>query len=388
MFNKYLIKTSLLILPLQILFCSTSGVKKEFRAAAREIPKKEAAYLAQESLFLGGKTDTLTNPDLLRLAGNPTYIQYKKSIEEYWSDYNKNIFIPVNEWRKANVPEADSDTVLYSFSGPDFPNAYALFPDANVYILMGLELSGLDPDLANMEEKDLEHGLASLSRGLVTISKFNFFRTLGMIRDISGSSLQGTTPVFLTYFGLLGLEPLSIRYFLLDEEGRQLFYTKADLSHKKIDKNINVEIFFRDERGDIKKLVFLSGDISDEGIKSNPGGYKYLSNLGPVVSTMKAASYLVHLDKYSKIKKVLLDKSEFFVMDDTGPRISDLEKNWDIKVFGKYTKPIPLFKNKFQKKLVDLHTSQKPEKIKFRYGYGTYDGNQHLMIITRKKKVE
>ena len=51
---------------------------------------------------------------------------------------------PIASWMSAHADEyyRSSGTMYYMFSGPDFLYAYTFFPDANTYILAGLEPVG------------------------------------------------------------------------------------------------------------------------------------------------------------------------------------------------------------------------------------------------------
>lgn len=111
---------------------------------------------------------------------------------------------------------------------------------------------------------------------------------------------------------------------------------------------------------------------------------KFLGKFGTFASTFKAASFLLHYDSFTEMKEFIIKNSELMVMDDTGPPVRDLDKDFKIKVFGRYTRPIGLWPEKVQKELQKLHEDQKPEKVNFKYGYGTADKQQHIMVVTRK----
>ena len=65
-----------------------------------------------------------------------------------WSQVKGRVGAMEN-WRngEVKVTGATRKTMLYPFSGPDFLNAYALFPDHPRYIFFSLERPGGLPEL-------------------------------------------------------------------------------------------------------------------------------------------------------------------------------------------------------------------------------------------------
>ncbi|MCE9500139.1 MAG: hypothetical protein K8R21_06535 [Leptospira sp.] len=264
---------------------------------------------------------------------------------------------------------------------------YTIFPDAKNFILIGLEPGGFVPDIENMTVKNLSAELMELSRSLDTISRLNFFKTNNMKKELGSGHFKGAVPVFLAYFGLLNLQPVQFRYFELTPDGKIHYLSEEELKKNTGFKSglISFEFEFIDPVShDAKKLYFLSKDLSNTGLDLNPGISKFLESFGTFAVTVKAASYLLHYERFSKFRDCLLQYAEVFVMDDTGPPLRFLTEKFEVKVFGKYTRPIRLWNTKFQNDLAKLHKIQKPEPIHFKYGYGTIDRKQHILIAKRK----
>ncbi len=382
-YNNKIIFLALII----FLFCKTENPTSE--SVLPTTPESHELYL--KSLFLSGNLEADDSSKLGKLAKKQFYQNFKQRIKKHWEFYNKEIQEPFISWKNKNVAVAKSKTVLYPFSGPDFPNAYTLFPKANTYILIGLEAGGFDPQIENLDENKIANGLSILNSSLATISSRNYFMTNNMKNDISKSIFRGTASVFLSYFGYLKIKPYSIKNFVITNEGEIKYLTPEEISKKSSYKEgeLSVEFDFIDPvDGSKKKLYFLSTNISNYGFKIYPGIKKFLNKFESFAVPIKAASYLLHYDSFTEMRDFLLSKAELFVMDDTGPRIKDLQatNNFDIKVFGRYTRPIGLWPEKVQPDLKKIHDEQKPEKINFLYGYGTADKQQHIMVVTRKSK--
>ena len=360
----------------------------EAATAAAEVKDPPVSEeLLVTSLFLSGRLQTVDKSvPIGSYLKNDSYGVYKKKIHDHWAQYKKLIYDPLVEWRKKNIPKVDNKLVFYPFSGPDFPNANALYPDAQEYIMIGLEPGGLEPNIDAMPKEKVMKGLFEIVASQDSISRLNFYMTNKMKQNISASVFKGTAPVILTYFGLLGFKPLSLRSITVNDEGNIEYLTQKDIAEKYKNGNVSVEFIFLDAEGRKKKLTYFSANVANEGITAKPNVMKYLEKKESFVSTFKAASYLVHYANFSKIKDYAVSRAEMIVMDDTGPRISDLKKDFDITVYGKYTKPIALWPNMYQASLTDLHNKQKPAPIHFRFGYGTLHGTHHLILAKRKEK--
>ncbi|MBK8395225.1 MAG: hypothetical protein IPL26_08265 [Leptospiraceae bacterium] len=343
--------------------------------------------LLEKSLFLSGKLQSNETTKLGKLTRTSYYATFRQRISKHWEQYNKEIQFPFIEWKNKNVPEPKSKVVFYPFSGPDFPNAYTIYPKATTYIMIGLEAGGFEPDIESLNESQISRGLYELNGSLNTISRLNYFMTNSMKNDVSKSVFRGTSSVFLAYFGFLNVKPYSIKNFHLNDKGEIIYLTKEEIKANANYREglVSLDIDFIDPvDGSMKKLYFLSTNISNFGLKANPGTMKFLEKFGSFASTFKAASFLLHYDSFTDMKNFILKNSELIVMDDTGPPVRDLEKDFNIKVFGRYTRPIGLWPDKVQKELRKLHDDQKPEKVNFKYGYGTADKQQHIMVVTRK----
>jgi hypothetical protein len=89
----------------------------------------------------------------------------------------------------------------------------------------------------------------------------------------------------------------------------------------------------------------------------------------------------MHAEKYSKIRSLLLNKSDNIIEDDSGIPYSFFDQNlWDMNLYGSYSKPISVFKEFMQQ---DYKTAFQKESspINFRFGY-SYPSN---ILVARKK---
>ena len=179
--NKPFSNKLLIIFCLVFFFCKVENARSE--AVIPDTTESQELYL--KSLFLSGNLEADDSSKLGILAKKSFYVNFKSRIKKHWELYNKEIGEPFINWKKKNVPEPKSKVVLYPFSGPDFPNAYTLFPKAHTFILIGLEAGGFNPEIETLAEAKIANGLNVLNASLDTISSRNYFMTNSMKIDIS-----------------------------------------------------------------------------------------------------------------------------------------------------------------------------------------------------------
>lgn len=374
-----------------LLLCSP---KKNLQVSFTSTPKTESQSLipisedlTELSFLLSGKITSQTNSKYSHFINSSTYSFFQTKLKSYWKNYSNQILIPLQSWKEFQVPYPKSKVALYPFSGPDFPNVYTLYPEVDKYILIGLEASGKVPKLNSMNSDQIKRGFKELLESLANVSKLNYFMTNSMKKNVSASVFQGTTPIFLTYFGLLGLKPCSIKPIDLNKNGEIFYLTEKDISQNERYKKgfYSLEIIFYDPlQNKNKTLYFFSKDVANFSLQKNPELIDFIKRQGMFVSTFKAASFLPHYPTFSIIRNLIVENSETIVMDDTGPPIKNLKDKFNIRVFGKYTRPISLWPEMYQPELAKLHKEQNPSPINFKYGYGTLHNTHHILIATRK----
>src|SRR5438067_13328194 len=83
---------------------------------------------------------------------NPGWQGHAAALDKAWKTKEYFQLGPIASWMSLHAGEYyhSSDTMYYMFGGPDFLYAYTFFPNANTYILAGLEPVVQVPDLLQM----------------------------------------------------------------------------------------------------------------------------------------------------------------------------------------------------------------------------------------------
>jgi hypothetical protein len=319
---------------------------------------------------------------------NKNYIDFSGSFSKRWDDFDSTRIRKLNEFRNQELkgeikPEK---TIFYPFSGPDILYASLFFPDAEKFILIGLEPVGTLPKFNKQEGDSLKEYYNKLNTSLNAILKFSFFRTESMSKDLKNTEVDGTVHLLFLFLSRTGNSIVSAKPITIDSMGNKAYLPSFEKLKTGKFKSKGVEIIFNTPDNKTKELNYYSLNIADDGLRNN-GGFKiYLQNLKDFNTYLKGASYLLHKTYFSFVRNVILNGASTIVQDDSGIAFKYFEKSkasWSYKLFGNYTKPISLFKNSFQKDLDSLYRQKGSSALGFGIGYNFKDKNSNLMIAKR-----
>lgn len=319
---------------------------------------------------------------LYSLTRGTTYRQYLKQTLADTRYFEKHTAIPMRQWSAKWISPDAPETVLYPFAGPDFINAYLIYPRAKTYVLIGLEHGGRIPKLS---ETLLTKGLSVFRNAMRTLTYVNFFVTDRMEVEIDNAPIPGVTPVILAMMAQLGLKPLSVNPIHIAKGGVMATLEEGPLAPTdKWGAYSSVEIRFLAPDKTERTVLYLSMDLSDAAFKQAPERILFFKNLGRSSCLIKAGSYLMHSPHFSTIREIVLSQADVLVQDDSGIPLRRLSpETWKLTPFGVYTAPIRLFKNKYQPELKTFY-AQGTEKLGFPWGYGNESKQSNLLLAVRR----
>lgn len=297
--------------------------------------------------------------------------------------------------RPANAPA----TIVYPFGGGDLASALVTYPEAREVTTISLEHAGDPTRLAKLDKGKLRAALSAYRDAIEGLLSLNDSTTENM-RKLEVGGIPGQLSFHLTGMTALGFEPVSLKYFRLDDQGAIHYLTQADidaLAPKKAKKIkggwvdtdfseafTNMELSFR-KAGDPKAPIVVhrhfAANLANNAFKGSPLE-KHLLAKGKVAALTKAASYLIWNDGFSGIRDYLLANMVWMASDSTGipPRFAK-KAGFSQVTYGTFTGAFldeadPTTSDAF----VKLWESQPRRKLPFRYGYPDHDKHVHLMI--------
>src|SRR5499426_454057 len=161
--------------------------------------------------ILAGIVPPAGDPTLDRLVKLEAFAEHQKWMTSRWSQARSRISA-IESWRakELKISGAHNKTLLYPFSGPDFFNAYALFPDHPLYIFFSLERPGALPDLESITPVQFGKMLQDVRSAFRDIFERNYFITDYMSKQLTTPWIRGTVPIMATMVALMNLRLIRI----------------------------------------------------------------------------------------------------------------------------------------------------------------------------------
>ncbi|NVO33199.1 hypothetical protein [Hymenobacter lapidiphilus] len=341
-----------------------------------------AAYLAGLPVSRGG--------DLQKLQAQPAWQAYATDANKSWTQYHASRTAKIEAWAATELDSvrAASPTIFYPFSGPDLLNVTTMFPASQTYVLLGLEPVGTVPSRANLENSKL---FPALKESLWSILNFSFFRTNSMAVNLKSVELDGALPLMLLFAARTQHQVESVRYVQLLPDG-QLAEADSALIRKPGPKVVpGVELKLRSASGQSKTVQYFSADISDWKLgQTQEAALKYVRTLGPLTTYVKSATYLMHKTYFSKVRNLVLERSNYVLQDDSGIAMKYFQPtDWQLTYYGTYKRPINLFAKQYQPEMTAAYTDKAnpPRPLPFGTGYNWRENDSNLLLARRATPV-
>jgi hypothetical protein len=337
--------------------------------------------------FLAGVRLPAGSP-LAAVQRSPVYSSHVAALARLSQHYDRNYFSRMRAWSAAELsPRIPMNLpVYYFFGGPDAVSPIALFPDAPVYILGGLESVGSIAPPNTLTQEAVAEGLNNLRRSAEVILSFGHFITKDMKAELDRTAFRGVLPLIYTFISLTGGEIVSTRYFAVGrdgvprESGQSLSGSRGDLP--------GVQIEFRRGAGTgVQTLYYIQANVADDAVKSNGALLKWASSFGAANVYLKAASYLLHEASFSRIRSFLLNQAASVLQDDSGIpfrffRIGD----WRFWLFGSYSGTLDIFAKYYQSDLqAAFATPGVALPLPFGTGYKWRLGESNLLLAVKQQ---
>jgi hypothetical protein len=354
-----------------------------------------------------------------------------KAINEKLAEFRAAYFEKNRAWFDAVVPKTAPKTVVYPFGGGDLISALVAFPEATEVTTISLELAGDPRRLRTLTPKQVEYSLGGLRAqigGLISVGS----NTTENLSAGQGNELPAQVSSFLMGLVAGGYEPVSMRYFKIDDAGAIVYLEQADIDasdaadaarlkklkqkqdkakkevppvvplgeppaappkHNWQDPNFslafsNVEIQYR-KVGETAVRVHrhIGWNLGNSYLKTHPQLVRHLEKKGSVTMLVKGASYLLWRGDFSKIRGYILDHLAWMLSDSTGvPPAFAKPAGMIQETYGAYTGAFleGVRAEKHDLDFIEMWKKQKRRKLGFRFGYVDANKQAHL-LVTRPK---
>lgn len=313
---------------------------------------------------------------LASLTNEKSWQFHAKRFDKAWANLEQRQLSKVRDWSAANLAKQEQ-TLIYTFSGPDFLYANAFFPKATTYIMAGLEPVGVIADLTALPAGSLARELNDLEQSLNSVLSYSFFITRKMRTQLAGGKVSGTLPVLYVFLARAGATVDEMSYVNLDGKGGVV---PADPVAKPVPGGVRIGFTAAD--GSKRTLYYFSTDLSNGGAKST-GFLEFAASFGPADAFVKSASYLMHMDAFSAVRDFLITKASTLVQDDSGIPVRYLATGWQFKAYGAYLGPIGLFHGKGQSEMKTVFKDHFAGKLEFGYGYRWHPRESNLLVAVK-----
>jgi len=326
--------------------------------------------------FLAGRQLPPSSP-LAALQDSSEYQQHAREYAAQWYRYDDLYFAPMRSWAATElVPRiGPTSQVTYMFGGPDLVSTLALFPEAKLYALGGLEPVGKLTNPLSLSPEELHASLAMLRKSTEVIMNFSHFITKDMKTELAASHFQGVFPIMLVF--------LSFTDARIDLAERLTLQSDGTLAPgESSGGQPALRIVFRPAPGvPPAEVVYLQANLADGPLKANPAVLDWLASRGRATGYLKAASYLMHGGGFTTIRDFLLGHCSAIVQDDSGIPLSVFTaRDWRVMHFGSYTTPLEIFAKYDQPALRSVYEGGAGFPLPFGFGYRWQRGESTLLI--------
>jgi hypothetical protein len=350
-------------------------------------PPPENKDLTELSLLLAGMQGNESHP-LSGIRKDSAWMAFSAVFDSSWKSVSGTRYRLMKKWSSEELQTANASdrSIFYPFGGPDFLNAFTLFPNAKEYNLFGLEPVGNLPEPEKMLPAMRASYFFSIRNALRDILFKSYFISRNMMVDLKADKINGTLPLLAVFLARTGNKILSIKHVVIDSSGSIQETDPKAITSNTLNPGVKIE-FIPEGKNEIRTLTYFKADLSDFALLRNKGMVAYAKSKGTVNTYLKSASYLLHYKEFSVIRNIILDQSAFLLQDDSGIayRYFDTLK-WDFKFYGYYTDPVKDFSGVTQEDLRKIYTDNQAtiQQVPFILGYHWGSKGINLMRAIKK----
>jgi hypothetical protein len=291
--------------------------------------------------------------------------------------------------------------VVVPFGGGDLLPALIVYPDAKEITTISLESAGDPRRLAHASPAQLRQAL-NMFRSNVGYMLCTNDSSNDSIRNMDRGAVPNQLAFSLTALEVLGYEPVSLKFFRIEDDGSLHYYTDGEIAALEnvkgqrlkftwIDTDFsvafrNMELAFRKKGGGRTIIHRHIAFNLDNKHYLGSGLQKHLEDKGSIAVMIKGASYLPWFDAFSGIRNSLLGRMAFCVSDSTGflPQHASAAGFEQVTYGAFYGAFLDNDGGASAEAMRALFRSQPNRPLDFLFGYSDIHRSNHL-IITRRR---
>jgi hypothetical protein len=318
-------------------------------------------------------------------------------VQKYQKAYVEGAEQFIAALQPADLPK----TVVYPFGGGDLLSALTTYPQLAELTTLSLEHAGDPRRLKEMDKAQVARSLAAFRKAIAGLLSAND-STSENLMQMERADIPGQLSFFMVGLAIHGYEPVSLRYFTVQEDGSLHYLSSQEIgAETKIAKKLNpiwvspnisqafsnMELQFRKQGvkdAPVRIHRHIAANLADQFLKKDARVLKHLEAKGRVSAMTKAASYLLWNAAFVKIRSYLLDNMVFMVSDSTGipPRFAT-KAGFVQETYGRFTGPFLDASKQYSDEFVKLWGEQPYRALPFRYGYPEASKHFHMLVTKR-----
>ena len=335
--------------------------------------------------FLAGMPGT-ADSQFSDLEADAAWQEHRQLMDAAWAKADERLIRGLHEFQQRELSDAsiDRNVLFYPFSGPDALTATICFPLSPTFDLVALEPAGSLPTLTQLQKKNLSEYLSGIRTTVASELGKSFFVTREMDRQFRGQITDGLLVPVLLLLVRTEHTVLGFKYVRLDEHGQ--IVDRPDNAHveaKYANKGFVIE-FRTDTDKSTHRLYYISLNLDNKHLSGNTGFAQYVNAMPVHTTLLKATSYMTHHAEFSIIRDYVLDHSAAIFQDDSGIPFHFFEpEQWNMQLYGEYTKPYGSFGWLEQPDLRKAYLAGSVKPLSLRLGYGFGKVTSNLLLAKR-----
>jgi hypothetical protein len=206
-----------------------------------------------------------------------------------------------------------------------------------------------------------------------------------MSKQLTTPWIRGTVPVMATMMALMNQRIVRIVPVDLFPDLTRSYETADAAEHpRRLMRATRID-FVGPSGGPVQQLYYISVDATDKALEFYPGFLDWVAQHRPASALLKSASYLLHDNQFQKTRNMILATADFVIQDDTGIPYRFLNQApWQVRLYGRYNKPIKSLSYGYQPDLEVAYRSKNAStELPFPFGYHWKGKQSGLLVAIR-----